>query len=419
MNNERAIKMKSKAYMVIGMALCVGLLAGVSMAWASTRANVPESWDVGLQNWESVRIDGMSATVQNSSGAISIMFGAQNGSAFGNPDNTVFRAGATASQGMFYGNLGGIGARGVQFTITGVGATVSWIALTLSNSVSHHVWTCKIDTLPQPGESLQIEKMFTVADGWYREDYVRDDSLLLDDLSSVSLLAIDICRGGGAAHGCLVDNFELIGPYMAGTAAYNGEQQGDTIRVVADGDQQPAPSAATIQGVAGSYTIADAPAPGTYTLTGYLDVNGNGVCDFWEPQGQYAGGSILLNQIVEQADIALTDPMNGNIPYWWLAQKLGVTSKTQADSKTAAEWIQDYGQTEFVVNSIQRDEGKCTLTWDYIPGVQLQVIGASDLASGFNPIGASFASENTTGDGKTVVEVDDTGATYFKVKIVQ
>jgi len=414
MSCEIRIKnMKSNICMTIVSAVLAGWLA-TSMAWGTTKANVPETWDTGLQSWVTERLEGQLPTVQNIGGSVSIVF---NALTTANPETARFGAGQNGSQGMFYGNLAAVGARGARFTISSIIGNPT-LQLVIKNQVSQRSWRCTV-SVPPAGETITLENMFDIQAGWTGDDspYLRDADKFKQDLNSVTLLAIEISGDTATRQGCTIDNFELIGPYMAGLVSYSGAQKGDAINIVADDGIKGVPT--SVQGTSGAYLIDHAPAPGSYSLKAYIDINGNGVMDYWEPQGVYAGNSFNLTQIIDQADITLIDPTKDGVPYWWLAKKLGINNQAQADAKSGAEWVQQYAQTEFTINSIKHENGKVALQWDYIPSVQLQIYGSSDLAGGFDTIGSAFESQDSTGEGKTVVEVEDNGAAFFKVKIVQ
>ena len=190
--------------------------------------------------------------------------------------------------------------------------------------------------------------------------------------------------------------------------------------MVADDGAAPTAPTAVVAGKAGAYLIADAPAPGNYTLRAFMDVDGNGVMDFWEPQGTWAGGIVNLTAPLDGAQITLVDPgTQDNLPYWWLVKNCGITSADQAGRKTGADWVAGWAETDFTVNIVPRSDGKVALRWKHVPNRMFQLVRADNLAEGFVvPVGDPVLSEDKTGEGENEV-LDDAGnsAQYYRVKI--
>ena len=173
-----------------------------------------------------------------------------------------------------------VGATGVSFRVQSVGGLVNNLCLLLRGT-SGREWRYGLP-VPAVGESIVVFAPLASVEGWGAADspYMGDAGKFAEDLRSVAKLGIEVMRGGTlAAHGCLVDDFKLVGPTINGTANYAGEQKGNLICVVADDGAAPTAPTAVVAGKAGAYLIADAPAPGNYTLRAFMDVDGNGVMD--------------------------------------------------------------------------------------------------------------------------------------------
>ena len=122
---------------------------------------------------------------------------------------------------------------------------------------------------------------------------------------------------------------------IAGALAYPGKQCGE-FRAIAesiDGNGEP-PLEATLPGP-GAYSIHNALPARKYRVSAYRDTDGDGVCDFWEPQGEWAQNP--LGPVMGDAagiDIDLIDPGSpSGIPYWWWRQYFGSLTRAQMDGR--------------------------------------------------------------------------------------
>lgn len=58
----------------------------------------------------------------------------------------------------------------------------------------------------------------------------------------------------------------------------------------------------------GGYTLASVPTLSNYWLTAWIDANGDGKRDYWEPVGNFAGNPLALSNAASGISIPLTDP---------------------------------------------------------------------------------------------------------------
>lgn len=56
----------------------------------------------------------------------------------------------------------------------------------------------------------------------------------------------------------------------------------------------------------GNYTLVGLPGPASYTLRAFVDINGNGQRDAWEPEGTYASNPVLLNANLQGINITIS-----------------------------------------------------------------------------------------------------------------
>ena len=64
--------------------------------------------------------------------------------------------------------------------------------------------------------------------------------------------------------------------------------------------------------VAGAYSITNLPIPDDYVVSAFMDTNGNGVWDGWEPKGAYPFNPVYLTNDVIGVDILLSETISGD-----------------------------------------------------------------------------------------------------------
>jgi len=403
-------------------------LAGIlvpGLLWAGM-ANVPTQWPNGLENW-SASSEKMAMQVTNANGAVVLMYGSS--ASYPGSEEGKFVADETASYGMYAGDILNIGATAVTFKVTGVGAVLSALAAMIETT-DGHVWTYPL-TAPQPNQTIVYQIPLVRGQGWWNEDgYAGTETEFADAFSRVKLFGIRIIRGGStSAHGCILDDFKLVGPTISGAASYAGEQPGTHLRITAEAVSAPVlnqsvPRSYAVAATApvGTFQINDAAAPQVYRLKAFLDVNGNEVLDFWEPRGEWSGGEFVFTTRVDTAEIVLTDPTtDDNVPYWWLMKNCGATSEEQIRSRTGDDWIRDWAGKNFTVHIVNLGNGQVALRWKHIPGKQFQVEGGdTPHAAGLLDRGAPVQSLNSTGDEENEVIQSITGssAQFYRVKLI-
>ena len=62
----------------------------------------------------------------------------------------------------------------------------------------------------------------------------------------------------------------------------------------------------------GAYSITNLPVPANYVVGAFLDTNGNGVWDGWEPKGAYPFNPVYLTNDVTGVDILLSETISGD-----------------------------------------------------------------------------------------------------------
>jgi hypothetical protein len=417
--------MNKKATIVEKLVLWVAGILVPGLLWAGM-ANVPTQWSNGLENW-SASSDKMAMRVTNENGAVVLMYAAS--ATYPGSEEGKFVADETASYGMYAGDILNIGATAVTFRVTGVGAVLSQLAATIETT-DGHVWTFLL-TPPQPNQSKVYQIPLIHGQGWWNEDgYAGTEAEFADAFSRVKLFGIRIIRGGSTlAHGCVLDDFKLIGPTISGAGLYTGEQSGNLLKVRAEAVSAPVlnqsvPRTYAVSATApvGTFRITDAAAPQTYRLKAFLDINGNDVLDFWEPRGEWGGGEFILTAPMESADIVLSDPTtDDNVPYWWLVKNCGATSEEQIRSRTGDDWIRDWAGSNFTVRIVNLGNGQVALRWKHIPGRQFQIEGGeTPEKSGLVDRGSPVRSLNSTGNEENEVtpSIIGSSAQFYRVKLV-
>lgn len=406
-------------------AVIAGTMMFVTTSWAATTANVPETWNTGgLQNWTNFS-ENNSMTATNVTGVVLLRFGTV---PFPNPPDITtgdFLSHSLSSSGMFTGDIAGVGATGISFKISCITGYVNNVCVVLEGA-STRAWQYNITSLPTTGTTATITVPLVLSSSWIPRDsgYSNTDYDLFDqDIHNVKRVGVEIMRGAGNPnpHGIAIDDFNLMGPFMSGSAAYAGELAGNLIGVIADkGSNNPT---ASISGRSGLFRINDAPAPGSYVLKAYLDVNTNSITEFWEPQGKWSAGQVIsFTNPLENAAITLADPETpDHVPYWWLVRNCGVGSESQALSKPGAEWIRGWAATNFVVRIVRLDNGQMALRWKHIPKQNFQLMaGDTPQTNTIEDVGGPITSANSTGmDENELIESSSSGnLQYYRMKLI-
>ena len=178
---------------------------------------------------------------------------------------------------------------------------------------------------------------------------------------------------------------------VSGRARYHGPRRGD-IRIEAFGGphgvnrigetQIPGP---------GPYTISALPAGGDYWIRAYLDGNGNGRLDRFDPVGAYRHNP-LRDISADRANIDIRlrrSRCHGNGEETDVADAVGVDSDGDGMSDDA-EWRAGTHALEtadvFEIISVERSDGpsdEVVIRWAGVEGKRYTVRGSTDLGSGF------------------------------------
>jgi hypothetical protein len=398
-------------------------LAGLlvpSLLWAGM-ANVPTQWENGLENWTNTSLNN-AMKVTNENGAVVLKF---NSTTLPGSEDGRFIADGSASYGMYTGAFLNIGATAITFRATGFGAALSAMRLEIE-ATNGRIWKRGL-IVPQVAETVVYQVPLAYTNWTTSPTGGVNASVFALSLSTVKTLKIVIFRSASLlAHGCIVDDFKLMGPTMSGAASYAGEQPGSHLRIMAEVVSAPMPNPSVLRSYAvattapvGTFQITNAAAPQSYRLKVFLDVNDNEVLDFWEPRGEWSGGEFVFTTRVNTAEIVLTDPTTDDqVPYWWLVKNCGATSEEQIRSRTGDDWIRDWAGKNFTVHIVNLGNGQVALRWKHIPGKQFQVEGGdTPLADGL--LGAPVQSLNTTGDEENEVIQSITGSSvqFYRVKL--
>lgn len=401
-------------------------IAGLMMPgllWAGM-ANVPTQWESGLENW-SAASQNNAMRVTNQNGAVVLGFGSA--ATMPGDEEGKFSADESASYGMYAGDLLNIGTRGVTFRATGYGVQLSYMFLEVE-ALDGKIWTHSL-VPPQANETTVYDVPIRYG-SWLYKGKPGLASDFSNSFNSVKSLSIKIMRSASLlAHGCIVDDFKLIGPTFGGSAQYAGEQAGTTVRILAEAvsapvQNQSVPRSYTASATApiGTFQIDDMAAPQAYRLKAFLDVNGDGILDFWEPRGEWSQGEFVFTSKVDSAEITLTDPGTADgVPYWWLVKNCGAKSEEQIRGKNGNDWIREWAGDKFTVRIVNLGNGQVALRWKHIPGKQFQIEGGEAPAgAALLERGAPVQSLNSTGEeeNELIQSITESPAQFYRVKLI-
>ena len=342
--------------------------------------------------------------------------------------------GLDASGGMFAGDYLEAGVSGISFSIMTDGTVPATARLVLHSSGSDREWSyAPLEISGEAGKWVYNVAWLEYGSGkWRLSGPGANEQKFQDDLRHVDRIGIRIQQNGTKAQVYSIDEFKLHGPKatIRGNVVYSGYQSG-VVKVVAVAvpDGWSSMNMTELPKV-GVYEISHLDTNENYWVKAYIDSNGNGMPDDWEPMGEYVSNAVFLVDSIEDVNITLAEAMTAEgLPVWWVNQSAGGDTNVTAtadDDGDGMSNLQEYlagtnpndSESVFRTELDSKPEGVgVVLKWSSAYyGQKYQVWRCSDLMTGFQLIQGgipatppvnSFEDTTATGDGPY----------YYKIKL--